>query len=138
MISLECWNIAAGYGRANVLEEVSVALNTGEFVGLIGPNGCGKSTLLRVLSRVLPPRRGKVCLGGREMVRMRPVEIARLMAFVPQQEAAAFDFTVQEIVLMGRHPHLERFRGETTQDYELVRRALVETDILHLADPPVT
>src|SRR5690242_18587767 len=98
MIRLEGMDITAGYGQGDVLGSVSVMLNTGEFVGLIGPNGCGKSTLLRVLSRVLAPRRGIVRLKDQDIARMKPLEVARLLAFVPQQEPAAFDFTVQEVV----------------------------------------
>jgi iron complex transport system ATP-binding protein len=136
---LEAREITAGYDRSkDVLDAVSVAVETGQFVGLLGPNGSGKSTLLRVLTRVLPPRLGKVWLDGKEVERWTTLEIARRVAFVPQQESAAFDFTVREIVLMGRYPHRARFRGETAEDYALVAQALEETDALHLQDRPVT
>lgn len=135
---LEATDITAGYGRKDILEAVGLALETGEFVGLIGPNGCGKSTLLRVLTHVLPPRRGTVRLDGQEIGRWPVAERARRLAFVPQQEPASFDFTVREVVLMGRHPHRGRFRGETAADYALVARALADADILPLAERPVT
>src|SRR6185369_12314087 len=83
-------------------------------------------------------RRGTVRLDDREIDRWTTLEIARRIAFVPQQEPAAFDFTVREIVLMGRYPHRARFRGETAEDYALVAHALAETDALHLQDRPVT
>lgn len=135
---LEARDITAGYGEKDILEAVEIALESGAFIGLIGPNGCGKSTLLRVLTGALPARRGEVRLDGEELTRWSPLERARRMAFVPQQEPAAFDFTVRDIALMGRHPHRARFQGETAEDYALVARALADTDTLHLADRPIT
>ena len=130
--------MTAGYGDSPVLHDVSLRLQGGEFVGLIGPNGCGKSTLLRVLSRTLRPVSGSVRLDGRDIREWQARDFARNLAFVPQQEQAAFDFTVRDVVLMGRHPHLDRWRGETERDYQLVTQALADADILHLADRPVT
>lgn len=134
---LEGNDIAAGYPGREVLQAVRLRLESGRFVGLIGPNGCGKSTLLRVLSHVLPARVGSVQIDGQELGRLSPVEIARRLAFVPQQETPAFDFTVKDIVLMGRYPHRSR-QGETAEDYALVARALADADVLHLAERPVT
>lgn len=135
---LEASDIFAGYGGKDVLEAVGAAVETGEMVGLIGPNGSGKSTLLRVLSGILHPRRGQVLLDGRPITGWSALEIARRLAFVPQQEEAAFDFTVRDIVLMGRHPHRARFSGESAEDYACVSRALADADILHLAERPIT
>jgi iron complex transport system ATP-binding protein len=135
---LEAREITAGYGDQNVLEAVGVTVEAGEFVGLIGPNGCGKSTLLRVLSYMLRPRYGTILLDGKPMAQWPTREIARRMAFVPQEEPAVFDFTVRELVLMGRHPHHTRFQGDTAEDYACVARALADADILHLADRPIT
>ena len=137
-MQLEANEISAGYGAANVLHGVSLTLAAGEFVGLVGPNGCGKSTLLRVLSHVLRPRCGRVLLNGQESGRIPAGQRARQMAFVPQQETAAFDFTVRDIVLMGRYPYRERWHGESAKDYEIVAAALAEADLTHLADRPVT
>ncbi len=138
MMELTAAEVTAGYGGEPVLYQVSVALGQGELVGLIGPNGCGKSTLLRCLSRTLRPASGTIKLDGRELLEWPAREAARRLAFVPQQEAALFDFTVRDLVLMGRHPHLEPWKGETDQDYKIVMQALVDSDILHLSDRPVT
>ncbi len=135
---LEAESLTTGYSRTDVLHDVSLSLDSGEFVGLIGPNGCGKSTLLRVLTHTLPARTGTVRLGERSVASMSPLEIARLMAFVPQQEAASFDFTVREVVLMGRYPHRKGGFGDTEADFALVRQALAETGLLPLADRPIT
>lgn len=131
---LEAEAIVAGYNQNPVLHGVRVAVESGEFVGLIGPNGCGKSTLLRVLTCVLRPRSGAVWLDGQQIERWSALERARRLAFVPQQEPAQFDFTVRDVVLMGRYPYRARFRSETREDYAIVGRALAEADLVHLAD----
>lgn len=135
---LEAREVTAGYGRRAVLHGVTLALHPGEFVGLIGPNGGGKSTLLRALSGVLRPTGGQVLLDGRDLRDLGANARAQQIGFVPQSENAAFDFTVREVALMGRHPHHAGLGGATTQDYESVNRALAATDVLHLADRPIT
>lgn len=135
---IEAREVTAGYGAVDVLQQISFALDVGEFVGLIGPNGCGKSTLLRVLSRILRPRLGNVTLEGRTLTDWSALEIARRVAVVPQQEPATFDFLVRDVVLMGRYPHRMRFRGETEADYAVVRQALEDADVLALEDRPIT
>ncbi len=135
---MEAQALHAGYGAKEVLTDVSVTLDSGEFVGLIGPNGCGKSTLLRVLTLALAAKQGRVLLDGRSIVGMTRLDLARQIAFVPQQEPAAFDFTVREVVLMGRYPHRRRGLGDTEADFALVRQILAETGLLALADRPIT
>jgi iron complex transport system ATP-binding protein len=135
---MEAQALHAGYGAKEVLTDVSVTLDSGEFVGLIGPNGCGKSTLLRVLTLTLPARQGRILLDGHPIVGMSRLDLARRIAFVPQQEPATFDFTVREVVLMGRYPHRRRGLGDTEADFALVRQILTETDLLALADRPIT
>lgn len=135
---LEANRIAAGYSELNVLSDVSIALKTGEMCGLIGPNGSGKSTVLRCLSGALRLRAGAVTLDGVPLSKLSPRDIALKIAFVPQTEPSQFDFTVRDLVLMGRHAHIARWSGETAADYQIVARALADTDLLHLADRVVT
>ena len=138
IMHLEALQVAVGYGRREVLHDVCLTLGSREFVGLIGPNGSGKSTLLRALSRALPPTRGVIHLDGSDIRRYKSLELARKIAFVPQQETAAFDFSVRDVVCMGRHPYHTRWGGETQEDETHVQWALREADILPLADRPVT
>jgi iron complex transport system ATP-binding protein len=135
---LDARAVTAGYGVAPVVQAIDLHLRAGEFVGLIGPNGCGKSTLLRVLSGALRPQNGEVTLDGHALRQMSRLDIARRIAFVPQVERAAFEFTVQDVVLMGRYPHHGRGRGWTADDYAHMQQALADSDILHLAQRPVT
>jgi len=116
------------------LREVSVAVPRGSLTGLIGPNGCGKTTLLKLLAGVLTPERGTVALDGRSLSSLSHKQIARRIAVVPQETHPAFDYTVLELTLMGRHPHLGPFELEGPSDLALARQALDATGTAHLAD----
>ena len=131
-------HVRAGYGRLEVIRDVSLQLHPGEFVGLVGPNGAGKSTLLRVLSGTLPTLSGNITLDGLPLARFTAREIARKIAFVPQSEPTLFDFTVRDVVLMGRHAHIRGLTGEGPEDFAAATRAMAATDTLPLAERPIT
>lgn len=135
---LEALAITVGYGETPVLREVSLTAARGQFLGLVGPNGSGKSTLLRALSRVLPPRRGQVLLDGVDIYRMPARHLARRLAVVAQDSAVHFDFSVREVVLMGRAPHLTRFGLEGPRDYAVAEECLELTGVAGLADRSIT
>jgi len=130
--------VVGGYDGRNVVRSFSATVGKGEFVGIVGPNGAGKSTCLRLLSGVLPLRHGDVLLMRRSVASNTTRELARTLAYVPQNEPALFDFTVREVVLMGRHPYQSRFGVARDDDYAQVDQAMVLTDIAHLADRPIT
>ena len=138
MMRLEARGVTAGYGSRTVLRDVTLQCESGAFVGLIGPNGCGKSTLLRVLSGVLRAWQGSVLLDDRPLSDFSQRDIARHIAFVPQEEKAAFEFSVQDVVLMGRYPHRARLHGPSGEDYAHVERALIAADIAPLKHRPIT
>jgi len=127
-------NLRAGYSGAPILDGVSMRLGQSEFAGIIGPNGSGKTTLLRSMSRVLAPMRGSITLGGRDIYSIPAREFARRVAVVPQDTLVAFDFSVLEIVLMGRSPRLGRFAVEGAHDGEIAMASLERTGTAHLAD----
>jgi iron complex transport system ATP-binding protein len=120
--------------RDFALRDVSVAIPRGSLTGLLGPNGCGKTTLLKLLSGVLAPERGSVALDGRALGGFTRRELARHIAVVPQETHPAFDYSVMEMVLMGRHPHLGPFQLEGPADMSIAREALAATGTIHLAD----
>ncbi|RJX25982.1 MAG: ATP-binding cassette domain-containing protein [Dethiobacter sp.] len=126
------------YGALTALEGLHFSIKKGALVALIGPNGAGKSTLLRCISRVLKPTLGTLYLDNRDLQKMPLQEVARSLAVVPQDTAVDFDFSVEEIVSMGRYPYLGRFQRESQQDREIVRRAMETTGIAYLAQKPVT
>ena len=115
------------------LRDVSVRIAPGSLTGLLGPNGCGKTTLLKLLAGVLKPELGSVRLGDREIRTLSPRALAQQIAVVPQETHPAFDFTVMEMVLMGRHPHLGAFQLEGPADIAIAREAMTATGITHLA-----
>jgi len=130
--------ITCGYGARPVLTDFSLAVQRGEFVAVVGPNGSGKSTLVRAISRSLRPTAGAVALGNQDIYRMRSKELARQVAVVGQESTVEFDFTVQEVVAMGRLPHLLPLRGESVRDREVITSAMAQTDTLHLRDRLIT
>jgi iron complex transport system ATP-binding protein len=125
---------ARGSAAAFALHEVTVTVRPGSLAGLLGPNGCGKTTLLKLMSGVLAPRRGTIALDGRPLDSIPRRALAQRVAVVPQETHPAFDYTVMEMVLMGRHPHLGRFQLEGPADIAVARDALSATGTDHLAD----
>ncbi|MCX5253003.1 ABC transporter ATP-binding protein [Streptomyces canus] len=114
-----------------ILRDVRLDVPDGAFVGLVGPNGSGKSTLLRCVYRALRPAGGAVRLDGDDVHTMDPRAAARVLAALPQESSAEFDFTVAEVVAMGRLPH----RGRTAAaDEEICADAMDRTGVRHLAD----
>jgi cobalamin transport system ATP-binding protein len=124
--------------RRDVLQGVSLEVRRGEILGIIGPNGSGKTTLLKLLNRTLPPGSGQVTLDGTPLDSLSRREVARRIAVVPQTTQVVFEYTVQEIVLMGRHPHLRTFELEGPSDLAVAREALRATGALDLEHRPFT
>jgi iron complex transport system ATP-binding protein len=124
----------AGDRESFAMADIAIAIAPGSLTGLLGPNGCGKTTLLKLLCGVLQPRRGTITLGGRPLASFTRRELARRVAVVPQETHPAFDYTVMEMVLMGRHPHLGAFDLEGPPDFAIAREALIVTGTAHLAD----
>lgn len=135
---LELMGVSCGYGSVPVLANATFSISQGDMLGIVGPNGSGKSTLLRTMSRVLPPRCGSVILQEEDIYKLPAREVARQVAYVSQETALDFPFTVAEVVMMGRIPHLKRFQKEGAKDREIVSRALELTGTTHLAERPVT
>ncbi|MGH7863458.1 MAG: heme ABC transporter ATP-binding protein, partial [Candidatus Binataceae bacterium] len=122
-----------GYGALEAVRGISMEVAAGEMLAIVGPNGAGKSTLLKVLGGTLQAWSGDVELMGRPLPSYQRRELARTVAMVAQESAVAFSFTVLEVVLMGRAPHLGRLRFETARDLEAARVALEQMGLLELA-----
>ena len=116
-----------GAPAARVLENVSIDVPRAEIVGLLGPNGSGKTTLLRIVAGVLQPNTGQVLVDGQDVGSMARRDLARRIAVVPQETHATFDFSVLDMVLMGRYPHLGPFQLEGAADLDIAREALTAT-----------
>lgn len=121
-------------GGAAVLEGVSFDVKAGDVVALIGPNGSGKSTLMRVLAGFLEPDAGTVTLDGRDLMDLSRREIARQLAYVPQDLPADSPFTAREIVMTGRYAHLSPLQMESQRDQDECTRALASMQAEAFAD----
>lgn len=126
--------VTAGYGSVAVVHDVTVDARPGEVTGLIGPNGSGKTTLIRVAARGLAPWSGAVRVAGSNPYGVSARRAARLAAVVPQEIAAAFSYSVLEMVLMGRSPYLSAWGGGRAEDWAQTRRAMAAANVQHLAD----
>jgi iron complex transport system ATP-binding protein len=139
-MTLQVQHVSFGYDSLNQaiqsfsLSDVSLTIQRGSLTGLLGPNGCGKTTLLKLLAGVLRPHSGAITLGGRAIDGITRRELARHIAVVPQETHPAFDYSVLEMVLMGRHPHLGAFQLEGPEDIAIARDSLSATGTSHLAD----
>lgn len=130
---LEATDVTFGYGGEVVIDGITLALDPGEVLGVIGPNGCGKSTLIRLLSGVLTPQRGAVQLFGKPLSSHSRRDVARALAVVPQETVIEFPYSVTEVVLMGRSPHFGGFAFEGDRDVEVAHAAMRRTSVEHLA-----
>lgn len=121
---LEIRNLAYSYEVQRVVKDISFRVEQGEFAGLIGPNGSGKSTILKMIYRALMPERGEILLAGKNIQTMSHRESAQKMAVVGQENETMFDFSVEEIVAMGRSPYKTIFDIDLPHDRNMVRHAL--------------
>lgn len=127
--------LSCGYA-APLFRNLSLAVDRGEILCLMGPNGCGKSTLLNTVLGLLRPLAGRVLLEGRDVKGLSRREIARTLALVPQRHQPMFPYTVRQVVLMGRTAHLPLFSGPTAADEAMCDAALEQVGLLSLADQP--
>jgi iron complex transport system ATP-binding protein len=131
---LQATRVSFRIGSADLLRSVSLSLHSGEVLGLIGPNGAGKSTLLKVLSGLWRGATGEIALCGQSLEHCRPRQIARLVGHVAQSATLDAAFTVRDVVLMGRNPHLGRFQIEQPRDRQIADDAMRVTHTLALAE----
>lgn len=127
-IMLSFSHTAVGYGEKLVLQDVSFQVRKGEYVALIGSNGTGKSTLIKCVSGLLPLAGGEIEICGKNSRRLKAKERARLVAVVPQSYYVDYDFTVEDIVMMGRNPYIDFRHRESREDREIAERAMKMTN----------
>lgn len=127
-------NIKVSFDAKEILKGVSIEAPQKEFVGIIGPNGSGKSTLLKCIYRILKADEGAVYLNDEELYSMSVRSSAKKMAVVAQHNYYNFEFSVREVVLMGRSPHKRALERDNARDYEIVEEALGTVGMQEFAD----
>ncbi|MBF0101858.1 MAG: ABC transporter ATP-binding protein [Desulfobacterales bacterium] len=134
----EVQHLYFAYSNHDVLQNMNFALLQGKFYGILGPNGCGKTTLLDILSGYRKVNRGDIMLRGKNINTYPKHELAKIISVVAQQTEIHFPYTVQEIVMMGRYPYIDRFSQPSKTDYDFVYSIMEQTDILSFAHQSVT
>ena len=133
---LEIEGLHFGYNGRETLKDINLTAKKGEFWGILGPNGSGKTTLVKAINQVLKPSSGTIRINGENIQHLKHNEIARDLAVVSQVFSINFEFTVEDIVMMGRTPHIKK--GESEEDFEIVRDAMKKTNTDYLKDRFVT
>jgi iron complex transport system ATP-binding protein len=131
-------NLSFSYGSAPTLTDIDFALDCGALRAMLGPNGSGKTTLLKLLTGILHPTRGSVMYEGVDLKKMTRREIAKRVALVPQEMNLQFGFTAEQMVMLGRTPHVRALGGASKQDRAVVEEMIALTEIADLRERVVT
>lgn len=133
-MNIKADNINITLEKNNILKGINIEVDNKEVVGIIGPNGSGKSTLLKCIYRVLKPNDGAILLDEVDIKDMTVKESSKKLAVLSQHNNYNFDFTVKDIVLMGRSPHKKFMERDNKEDYDIVNEALKKVDMLEFKD----
>lgn len=133
-MKVEVQNVSWGVEAKLIIRSISLEAKTSEFIGIIGPNGSGKSSLLKLIYRIYSPKSGVVYIDGHDIENQSFKKTAQQLAVVTQERNSEFDFSVYEMVMMGRTPHKNLLDSDTKEDDTVIRRALKRVGILTLSD----
>jgi iron complex transport system ATP-binding protein len=132
-MSLRLQDLSVDIGGRRIVTGIGFTVPDGSFAGLLGPNGSGKSTILKAIYRARRPSAGRVLLDGQDLLSMRPKEAARRIAVVAQEFTLEFDFTVAEMVMIGRTPHKRAFDRDDEADRAIAEQAMAQVGCQDLA-----
>lgn len=135
---LEIKNLTIDYNGIKAVEDLNVDFKKARFYTILGPNGAGKSTLLKAISKNIERMKGDIFIDNINIKDLKIKNIARKISLVPQETSIDFDLLGEEIVLMGRIPHLKRLEKEGIRDFTIVKEAMKKTNTLNLRNRSVT
>lgn len=128
MTILDIQDLNAGYGNGDIVKNVTFSLSSGEFMSILGRNGSGKSTLIKAIQGLLKDTSGRISVNGKDISALKSSEKAQQIAYVPQLFQAAFEFTVEEIILMGRYVHQGKFSATSAHDKRIIQEIMDVTE----------
>jgi iron complex transport system ATP-binding protein len=134
---LKVENLKFSYDEVFELKDINLKLEKGKFYSILGPNGCGKTTLVRNILRTLNRDNGSIVVNNKSIDDLKNKELAKQISLVPQNTNIDFDFTVEDIVFMGRAPYIARFSSEKEEDYNIVKKAMECTDTWDFKDKSI-
>ncbi|GIM30869.1 ABC transporter ATP-binding protein [Paraclostridium bifermentans] len=134
---ISCKNLKVGYEEKVIIENLSLSINKGEVVSIIGPNGCGKSTLLKTLSRIIKPMSGGIYIQNESIKSLKSKHISQKVCLLSQHNDAPGDLTVEELVYFGRIPHKKWYESKTKSDEEIVNWAIENTGLKRYKNTPI-
>lgn len=134
---ISCKNLKVGYEEKVIIENLSLRINKGEVVSIIGPNGCGKSTLLKTLSRIIKPMSGGIYIQNESIKNLKSKHISQKVCLLSQHNDAPGDLTVEELVYFGRIPHKKWYESKTKSDEETVNWAIENTGLKRYKNTPI-
>ena len=131
-------NLCFSYRHGFELRDINLKVESGRIVTLLGPNGSGKTTLLKCINALLKPKTSCVYVDGKDVLKMKESELAKLMGYVPQSHNPVFPYSVLDVVLMGRTSHLSMFQQPSKADFQKAEEALRSVGLYNLRDRPYT
>lgn len=137
-MSFQVKNLYGGYGKTDVCKNISFKIENAEILCVLGPNGSGKSTLFKLILGFLKHKKGDILFDDKSLSELSPKELAKEIAYIPQQHSPEFSFTALEIVLMGRTSYIKNFSMPSDDDINEAKLALKKLDILDLAHKDYT
>lgn len=135
---LDIRNVRGGYGNGDIVRGVSCCADAGDILCLVGPNGCGKTTLFRLMLGSLPASGGSILIGGQDISALSPGALSKRIAYIPQYHTPIFNYTVLDVVIMGRASSLSALEAPKAADRESAFAALEKVNAAHLANQPYT
>lgn len=124
--------------KENIFEDISFSVSRGDIFCILGANGTGKTTLIKCLTGLMKPNHGEIFINGKDMNSFSHSDLAKKIGYIPQIHNSTFPFTVLDVVLMGRSPHLDLFESPSKKDYKIAKKSLKSLNISHMKDKPYT
>lgn len=134
MVILEFRNVCAGYGKDEIIHNISFKLKKGFFLGIIGPNGSGKSTLLKVVTKVLKQYKGEIFFNDVDIKKISNQEFAKKISFLPSDIEISYPYTVSELLIMARYPFLSGLQNPSTKDIDTINTIAQQMGLVKFLD----